>query len=145
MADDYLRGSGYCCNAATRCGRSRTAPTPGLRAWPRPEPRSPWRPAGLRSGQRAALDGVTGAYFCNPIAPGLLEATALFAQAAVDATSHAAQHHWIAERLLDRTPMLTTHLRPTFFAEWLDWYWATDGTSGVTTAHGRRAARPHRR
>jgi uncharacterized protein YbjT (DUF2867 family) len=96
----------------------------------------------------AALDGVTGAYFCYPIAPGLLEATALFAQAAVDAgvkavvnmsqisarrdaTSHAAQHHWIAERLLDRTPMLTTHLRPTFFAEWLDWYWATDGTSGV--------------
>ena len=88
---------------------------------------------------------MTGAYFCNPIAPGLLEATALFAQAAVDATSHAAQHHWIAERLLDRTPMLTTHLRPTFFAEWQDWYWATDGTSGVTTAHGRRAARPHRR
>lgn len=41
MADDYLRGSGYCCNAATRCGRSRTAPTPGLSAWPRPEPRSP--------------------------------------------------------------------------------------------------------
>ena len=40
---------------------------------------------------------------------------------------------------------LTTHLRHTFFAEWLDWYWATDGTSGVTTAHGRRAARPHRR
>jgi uncharacterized protein YbjT (DUF2867 family) len=96
----------------------------------------------------AALDGVTGAYFCYPIAPGLLEATTLFAQAAVDAgvkavvnmsqisarrdaTSHAAQHHWIAERLLDRTPMLTTHLRPTFFAEWLDWYWATDGTSGV--------------
>jgi uncharacterized protein YbjT (DUF2867 family) len=51
---------------------------------------------------------VTGAYFCNPIAPGLLEATALFAQAAVDATSHAAQHHWIAERLLDRTPMPRT-------------------------------------
>jgi uncharacterized protein YbjT (DUF2867 family) len=42
-----------------------------------------------------------------------------------------AQNHWIAERLLDRSPMLTAHIRPTFFAEWLDWYWATDGTSGV--------------
>ncbi|MET0700144.1 MAG: NAD(P)H-binding protein [Mycobacterium sp.] len=96
----------------------------------------------------AAMQGVSAAYFCYPIAPGLLEATAIFAQAAVeagvesvvnmsqisarrDATSHAAQHHWLAERLLDRTPLLTTHIRPTFFAEWLDWYWATDGTSGV--------------
>jgi len=96
----------------------------------------------------AAMEGVTGAYFCYPIAPGLLEATAFFAQAATnagvksvvnmsqisareDAKSHAAQNHWIGERLLDRTPMLTAHVRPTFFAEWLDWYWGTDGTSGV--------------
>lgn len=95
-----------------------------------------------------AMTGVDGAYFCYPIAPGLLEATAFFAQAATDAgvtsvvnmsqisarrdsKSHAAQNHWIGERLLDRTPMLTAHVRPTFFAEWLDWYWATDGTSGV--------------
>jgi uncharacterized protein YbjT (DUF2867 family) len=48
-----------------------------------------------------------------------------------EAKSDAAQNHWIAERLLDRTPMLTAHVRPTFFAEWLDRYWATDGTSGV--------------
>ena len=47
------------------------------------------------------------------------------------AKSHAAQNHWIGERLLDRTPMLTAHVRPMFFAEWLDWYWGTDGTSGV--------------
>lgn len=96
----------------------------------------------------AAMQGITGAYFCYPIAPGLLEATAIFAQAAVeagvhsvvnmsqisarrDAKSHAAQHHWLAERLLDRTPLLTAHIRPTFFAEWLDWYWATDGSEGV--------------
>jgi len=96
----------------------------------------------------AAMDGVTGAYFCYPIDPRLLEATAIFAQAATDAgvksvvnmsqisarrdaKSHAAQHHWIGERLLDRTSMMTTHVRPTFFAEWLDWYWGTDGTSGV--------------
>ena len=25
----------------------------------------------------------------------------------------------------------TAHVRPTFFAEWLDWYWGTDGASGV--------------
>ena len=32
--------------------------------------------------------------------------------------SHAAFNHWIEERLLDRTGIPTTHLRPTFFAEW---------------------------
>jgi uncharacterized protein YbjT (DUF2867 family) len=66
----------------------------------------------------------------------LLEATANFAQAASEAgvqavvnmsqisarreaKSDAARQHWIAERLLDRTSMVTTHLRPTFFMEWL--------------------------
>jgi NAD(P)H dehydrogenase (quinone) len=33
--------------------------------------------------------------------------------------SHAAQNHWIAERLLDRSRISVTHLRPTLFAEWL--------------------------
>ena len=100
-------------------------------------------------GGAAALDGVTAAYFCYPIAAGLLEATAILAQAAIeagvgsvvnmsqisarrDSGSHAAQQHWLAERLLDRTPMTVTHLRPTFFAEWLSWAWSTtDGTQGV--------------
>jgi uncharacterized protein YbjT (DUF2867 family) len=85
----------------------------------------------------AALKGITGAYFVYPIqVPGLLEATAFFAQAAIEqgvsaivnmsqisarriAKSHAAQGHWIAERLLDRSGIAVTHLRPTFFAEWL--------------------------
>ena len=84
-----------------------------------------------------ALHGITAAYFVFPIkVPGVLEATALFAQAALEqgvgaivnmsqisarraAKSHAAQHHWVAERLLDRTGIPVTHLRPTFFAEWL--------------------------
>jgi uncharacterized protein YbjT (DUF2867 family) len=35
------------------------------------------------------------------------------------AKSHAAQNHWIAERLLDRSGIPVTHLRPTFFAKWL--------------------------
>src|SRR5271167_4962815 len=84
-----------------------------------------------------ALQGITGAYFVFPIqVPGILEATAFFAQAATEAgvtfivnmsqisarriaKSHAAQNHWIAERLLDRSGIPVTHLRPTFFAEWL--------------------------
>src|ERR1700679_2913508 len=68
-----------------------------------------------------ALEGISGAYFVYPIqVPGILEATAFFAQAALEqgvgaivnmsqasarrsAKSHAAQNHWIAERLLDRS------------------------------------------
>ncbi|WP_428341183.1 NmrA family NAD(P)-binding protein [Mycobacterium sp.] len=81
-----------------------------------------------------AVTGTQAGYFVYPIAPGLIEATAVFAQAAHeadltavvnmsqisarrDAQSHAAQQHWIAERLLDRAPVPVTHLRPTFFAE----------------------------
>jgi NAD(P)H dehydrogenase (quinone) len=85
----------------------------------------------------AALEGITGAYFVYPIqVPGILEATAFFAQAAIEngvgaivnmsqitarrvAKSHAARNHWIAERLLDRSGVPVTHLRPTLFAEWL--------------------------
>jgi uncharacterized protein YbjT (DUF2867 family) len=97
----------------------------------------------------SALAGVTAAYFCYPIAPGgLLQATALFAQAASEAGVHAivnmsqisarreatsdtAREHWIAERLLDRTAIITTHLRPTFFMEWLTWYWVRRGDEGI--------------
>jgi NAD(P)H dehydrogenase (quinone) len=35
------------------------------------------------------------------------------------AKSHAARDHWIAERLLDRSGVPVTHLRPTLFAEWI--------------------------
>jgi NAD(P)H dehydrogenase (quinone) len=97
----------------------------------------------------SALVGVTGAYFCYPIDPGrLLEATAIFAQAATeagvrsvvnmsqisarrDAESHAARQHWIAERLLDRSAFGTTHIRPTFFAEWLVWQWSRHDDAAV--------------
>ena len=84
-----------------------------------------------------ALKGITGAYFVYPIqVPGILEATAFFAQAAIEqgvgtivnmsqitakrlAKSHAARNHWLAERLWDRSGIPVTHLRPTLFAEWL--------------------------
>lgn len=88
---------------------------------------------------REATKGVKRAYLVFPLTAGLIEATAYFAQAAMDAgvealvnmsqisaredaKSHAAQNHWIAERLLDRTGIATTHLRPTFFAEWFLYY-----------------------
>jgi NAD(P)H dehydrogenase (quinone) len=69
----------------------------------------------------AALKGISGAYFLYPIqVPGILEGTAIFAQAAIEegvdfivnmsqiaarkvAKSHASQDHWIAERLFDLT------------------------------------------
>jgi uncharacterized protein YbjT (DUF2867 family) len=91
-------------------------------------------------GVTAAVQDVTGAYLCHPISPGLIEATTYFAQAATEtgvrsvvnmsqisarreAGSDAARQHWLCERLLDRTDLLTAHLRPTFFAEWLKTWW----------------------
>ena len=67
---------------------------------------------------RAALSGVQRAYFCYPISPGLVQATAQFAQAAKeagvevivnmsqiskrsDAKSDAARQHWLSERVFD--------------------------------------------
>ncbi len=85
---------------------------------------------------RAALNGVEAAYFVYPIEPGLIQATAYFAQATKEAgvkaivnmsqksarsgaASHAAQDHWIGERVFDWSGVGVTHLRPTFFSEWL--------------------------
>lgn len=85
----------------------------------------------------AALQGISAAYYVYPIqSPHIVESTAYFAQAAAEqgveaivnmsqisarraAQSHASRDHWIAERLLDRSGIAVTHLRPTFFAEWL--------------------------
>jgi NAD(P)H dehydrogenase (quinone) len=67
---------------------------------------------------RAALKGVQRAYFVYPIRPGILQATAYFAQAAKeagidgivnmsqksareDAKSHTATDHWLSERVFD--------------------------------------------
>jgi uncharacterized protein YbjT (DUF2867 family) len=85
---------------------------------------------------RAALDGVHGAYFVYPLRPGLLDATAYFAQAAREAgtgivvnmsqisarrhaASDAARNHWIAERVFDWSGVPVVHIRPTYFAQWL--------------------------
>ena len=85
---------------------------------------------------RLALEGVGRAYFCFPIAEGLVEAAVIFAQAAKehgvthivnmshkqsrpDAHSKVTQGHWLSERVFDWSGIPTTHLRVTFFAEWL--------------------------
>ena len=85
---------------------------------------------------RSALKDVNAAFFVYPIRPGLIDATAYFAQAAKDAgldgvvnmsqisaryeaKSHAARDHWIAERVFDWSGVPVTHIRPTFFAQWL--------------------------
>ena len=85
---------------------------------------------------RSAMEGVSAAYFVYPLIPGLIDATAYFAQAAREAglrgivnmsqisarresKSHQARDHWISERVFDWSCVHVTHLRPTFFAEWL--------------------------
>ena len=94
------------------------------------------------------MRGVSGAYLTYAVAPGLLEATVVVAQAAAEAgvrsvvamsqisarreaASNQARQHWLAERLLDRAAMLTAHLKPTFFAEWIIEAWGLQGDHGV--------------
>ncbi len=85
---------------------------------------------------RAALKGVDRTYFVYPIRPGLVQATAQFAQSAReagveaivnmsqisarrDARSHSAREHWLAEQVFDWSGLNVAHIRPTYFAEWL--------------------------
>ncbi|WP_213990700.1 NmrA family NAD(P)-binding protein [Sodalis sp. dw_96] len=85
---------------------------------------------------RAALEGVSAAYLCYPLGNGLVEATAIFAQAAKeahlelivnmsqkqsrpDATSPQTLNHWLSEQVLTWSGVPTIHLRVTLFAEWL--------------------------
>lgn len=96
---------------------------------------------------RTALEGTRAAYFVFPIEPGIVRASAYFAQAAKevgvevivnmsqvsarrDAKSHAAQDHWIAERVFDWSGVPVVHLHPTLFAEWL-LYWSASIKAGM--------------
>ena len=109
---------------------------------------------------RAAADGVRAAYFVYPIEPGLLEATATFAEAAKEAgvsaivnmsqisarrgaASDAARIHWLGERILDWSPVAATHLRPTYFAEWFTIFGAKgireEGVLRLPFGNGRHA------
>src|SRR5262249_27473325 len=85
---------------------------------------------------RRAFEGIKRAYFVYPMRPGLVQATAHYAQAALeakaefivnmsqmtarpDALSDSALQHWLAERVFDWAGTPVTHLRPTAFNEWL--------------------------
>lgn len=102
---------------------------------------------------RKAVEGVAGAYFVYPIKPELIEATTYFAQAAKEAkleivvnmsqvsarreaTSHGAFNHWLAERVFDWSGIPVSHLRPTFFAEWLLYPMIMDGNKKGLVEYG---------
>lgn len=85
---------------------------------------------------RPAMKGVDGAYFVYPIGNGLVEAAAVFAQAAKeegvkiianmshkqsrpDARSQTTLNHWLSEQVFTWSGVPTTHLRITFFAQWM--------------------------
>src|SRR6266481_3136187 len=108
-----------------------------------------------------ATAGTSAAYFCYPVRPGLIQATAYFADAAKragleavvnlsqisareDSKSHAARDHWIAERVFDWSGVPTVHLSPTFFSEWLILPWVRDvivdeGVINLPFGEGRHA------
>ncbi|WP_393101012.1 NAD(P)H-binding protein [Streptomyces sp. LN325] len=103
-----------------------------------------------------AMQGINALYFTYPIASGLMDATANVAQAAEETgveaivnmsqisarretASNAARQHWVGERVLDRSPVAVTHLRPTFFAEWLINMWDGTGELRLPFADGRHA------
>lgn len=89
---------------------------------------------------RRAMDGVDAAYLVYPVAPGLIEATVNFAQAAKEAavsavvnlsqrsasrtsTSDSCRETWVAEQVLNWSGLPVTHLRPTYFLQWLLYPW----------------------
>jgi NAD(P)H dehydrogenase (quinone) len=105
---------------------------------------------------RAATQGVDGAYFSYPVMPGLVEATTIFAQAAAEAGvgiivnmsqkparptagSNASRQHWLSERIFNHFPVPATHIKPTFFAEWLIQFLDEDNTLRLPFADGGHA------
>ena len=87
-----------------------------------------------------AMQGVDAAYLVYPVHPGLIEATVNLAQAAKEAgvgavvnlsqrsasrnsSSDSCRETWIAEQVLNWSGLPVTHLRPTYFLEWLLYPW----------------------
>jgi uncharacterized protein YbjT (DUF2867 family) len=85
---------------------------------------------------REAMEGIDAAYLVYPVAPGLIDATVNFAQAAKEAgvaaivnlsqrsadrhsKSNSCKETFIAEQVLNWSGLAVTHLRPTYFLEWL--------------------------
>jgi len=85
---------------------------------------------------RAAMEGIDAAYQVYPVQAGLIDATVNFAQAAREAgvsavvnlsqrsadrnsRSNSCKETFIAEQVLNWSGLAVTHLRPTYFLEWL--------------------------
>jgi NAD(P)H dehydrogenase (quinone) len=85
---------------------------------------------------REAMEGIDAAYLVYPVQPGLIDATVNFAQAAKEAgvsavinlsqrsadrhsKSNSCKETFIAEQVLNWSGLAVTHLRPTYFLEWL--------------------------
>jgi NAD(P)H dehydrogenase (quinone) len=85
---------------------------------------------------RVAMEGIDAAYQVYPVQPGLIDATVNFAQAAKEAgvsaivnlsqrsadrnsKSNSCKETFIAEQVLNWSGLAVTHLRPTYFLEWL--------------------------
>jgi uncharacterized protein YbjT (DUF2867 family) len=85
---------------------------------------------------RAAMEGIDAAYQVYPVQAGLIDATVNFAQAAREAgvsavvnlsqrsadrnsKSNSCKETFIAEQVLNWSGLAVTHLRPTYFLEWL--------------------------
>jgi NAD(P)H dehydrogenase (quinone) len=85
---------------------------------------------------REAMEGIDAAYLVYPVQPGLIDATVNFAQAAREAgvsavinlsqrsadrnsKSNSCKETFIAEQVLNWSGLAVTHLRPTYFLEWL--------------------------
>ena len=108
-----------------------------------------------------AMRGVDAAYFVYPVAPGLISATVNFAQAAKEASvpavvnlsqrsasrtslSSASKDTWVAEQVLNWSGLAVTHLRPTYFLEWLLYPWqlplfVAEGIMRLPVGKGRHA------
>ena len=87
---------------------------------------------------RLAMRGVQTGYLVFPLHPTIVSASATFAQAAKeaglelivnmsqlparrDANSPASLNHWLSEEVLNWSGVPVTHIRATFFMEWLLW------------------------
>lgn len=87
-----------------------------------------------------AMKGVDAAYFVYPVAPGLIHATANFAQAAKEngvkavlnlsqrsanreSTSDSCRDTFLGEEIFNWSGVPVIHLRPTYFLEWLTYPW----------------------
>jgi NAD(P)H dehydrogenase (quinone) len=85
---------------------------------------------------REAMEGIDAAYLVYPVQPGLIDATVNFAQAAREvglsavinlsqrsadrnSKSNSCKETFIAEQVLNWSGLAVTHLRPTYFLEWL--------------------------